>query len=608
MMAKVLRRVGLFSFVVFLSSASYSQGSNTKAIEITEISDKSVIQNSEHEIEKIYSIRNLDAQSLDSSVSIQFLGETKDFALINENNDLANYHYWYGKSPEGDELRIIFAEGYFRGSSRIDNIEYQFTGMSNQFYMTKLKLVDNSFQCGTVNENNQYLLPQFDNKSSVIDDKNYNSLGNTSFDCAIRLLVVYTPTAAVQNQFWLSNGFGPQYMAVTIVNDMNSSFINSNVNAEVELAYSGIIDYDDSHGNIFLHIENFRNSGNNDPDPNNPEMDLVHNLRQVHQADYCLLIADVDAAVSENTAGIAYKIKAQPDNGFAVIQSSNFLSGIKIAIHEIGHLIGCQHHPQQVVNGTYSSIYPYAHGYYDIDNNFYTLMPSPLASHPNMPRYLNWSNPSVNIANAPSGVVNQFNNARLIDEKHTNSMALLQPVDHLQIAQNQMDDAKIADVIAKQSISSYSSITIDPDQIYKWRTYDQIGLNDGFEVKEGAEFEAYAGIHILDCGFSDGDNGDYGNNKIAQTSEARSNLIPDKLTIFPNPVSSEDFLYIALKNFSSLNSSLNDINGKKLFEINKSCENEFPCERLVSLSLNNGVYVFSGTIDGEVFSRKIVVQ
>ena len=87
--------------------------------------------------------------------------------------------------------------------------------------------------------------------------------------------------------------------------------------------------------------------------------------------------------------------------------------------HEIGHNQGCQHNPED--GGSPEILaYPYAFGHY-VDHTFRTVMSySDPCTSPNFcPRIPHFSNPSVNYDGVPTGIADQRDNSRVINNTAT---------------------------------------------------------------------------------------------------------------------------------------------------------------------------------------------
>lgn len=170
-----------------------------------------------------------------------------------------------------------------------------------------------------------------------------------------RVLVVYTPLARD-----LEGGDAAiQTRIVFAINQANTAYANSNVNARLELAGWALTDYPESNdANTDLSRLRSRTDG---------FMDEVHCLRDVTGAD------DVSLLVSSfNACGIGY-LQTNPGPGFNTsafnVVDKDCIAGYTFA-HEVGHN-QCAHHDRDNAG---TAAYPYAYGYRTPDQLYRTIM------------------------------------------------------------------------------------------------------------------------------------------------------------------------------------------------------------------------------------------
>ena len=339
-------------------------------------------------------------------------------------------------------------------------------------------------------------LPEGINLSDIDDEKNHDSIEHghehefenensspilksaTTYDCKIRVLVLYTPNAKSS----VSNIKNTVLTAVALT---NQSFDNSNINYQIELAYTGQTNYTES-GNFSTDLSRFRIVGDG-------YMDEVHALRNKYSADVCVLLT-----YESGVCGVATGIGVTAANAFCVVSTystcatSNYSFG-----HEIGHLLGCRHDPY-VDNST--TPFAYGHGYVHPSNTWRTIMAYVNACG-SCPRLQYWSNPNVTYGGAPMGTVATHNNTRVWNEQSNTVMAFRQPDNNVTFTSGDIPNTQYADVIAKQDITTSGTVTVNSGNILNMRAGNSITLQPGFSVELGTEFSATI-ENIHDCGAS----------------------------------------------------------------------------------------------------------
>lgn len=288
----------------------------------------------------------------------------------------------------------------------------------------------------------------------------------SAYDCKIRVLVLYTPNAP--SSPLVSN---IKNTILTAVAYANQSFVNSQIEYQIELVYAGQTNYTES-GDIDTDLSRFRNTGDG-------YMDEVHTLRNKYSADVCVLLN----YIYNNYCGVAACIGATAANAFCVVNTDCDVSYYSFA-HEIGHLLGCRHDPSHD-SGT--TPFAYGHGYVHPSNTWRTIMAyGDTACH----RKQYWSNPNVLYNGVPMGTVATHNNARVWNERSNTIMAFRQPDSNVTFTNSDMPNTQYADVIAKQNITTNGTVNVNSGNTLSMRAGNSINLQPGFSVQTGAEFSA----------------------------------------------------------------------------------------------------------------------
>lgn len=210
----------------------------------------------------------------------------------------------------------------------------------------------------------------------------------------IRVLVMYTAMAMDDE----GGEAAMQSRVVFAVSQANTVYANSQADTQLELAYTGLMDYTES-GNASTDLSRWRSTSDG-------IMDSVHCLRNQAGADMCSLLVN-----NFNACGIAY-LMTNVGPGFATsafsVTDKDCINGYTFA-HELGHNMGCAHDRANAGGAAYS----YAYGYRTPDEVYRTVM----AYAPGT-RVGRFSNPNINyngyVMGIPLGQTGETFNAQCI--------------------------------------------------------------------------------------------------------------------------------------------------------------------------------------------------
>ena len=172
---------------------------------------------------------------------------------------------FFGKNVSGDDAVYL---------SILDNKVNGFINVKNEKYIVSTS--DNGLYLISKSENNEVAMKRSEGikiNSSEKDKSESLKSSSTEKHKKIRMLVLYTDRA----------GNSPQAIYESILESIdhtNKTFNNSKINAQVELAYIGRTNY--TEVDIYTDLERFMNK-------NDGIMDEVHTLRDLLQADVCVL-------------------------------------------------------------------------------------------------------------------------------------------------------------------------------------------------------------------------------------------------------------------------------------------------------------------------------
>jgi len=607
-MKKLIINILTWSLVLSFNLSTFGQNvlMNTATSSQRDIDDIQGYINNRIAVTK-YEFVNIDVNSINKkTVTLQFFSELFRVTETKKQVRSKNNFSWFAKS-EDEKTTVIFSvigkriHGYISNGSN----QYSVETLNNKYVVEK---IDQSkfplTECSigdseddfpnTYQEHPQNNLPVFDAGGS-------SGGGNYGYNCKIRVLVLYTPTA--------SNRSGN--IGATIQNAVdltNQSFVNSEIDLEIELVYAGETDYQ-ADNSIVNDVLAFADDSDN-------QMDEVHELRKIYAADICVLIEDV---LDPGAFGRAKGIKATSENAFAVADYDAATNQFTFA-HEIGHIVGLLHQS----HGDLDPIsYEYGHGFKvgpSLNSEVRTIMATPGACG-NCNRVLYWSNPDITYSSSNTlldGSVmgtSDFNDcAKAWRETESNTMHLNQPENNVIIKEEHFANQIIGDVIAKNSITTDGSISLTLHVPTNFRAKNSISFKPGFNIKANQAFSARI-ANINDCGTEDDIPKDIvvageGDNNFGDLADMKSQNLTEG--IFPNPVLSDKlFLNFHLEESTSFFINILNMNGQIL---NSNLKQQYPeGSHQISISINNlsvGLYILEkiNAKNGEKKSFKFIVN
>lgn len=399
----------------------------------------------------------------------------------------------------------------------------------------------------------------------------------------LRVLFLYTHAAL--NLVGSSNPNAQMRQVVyDYINKANESFVNSNINARIQLAYIGPTNYNEASQTWANALKHFSNN-------NDGYMDEVHTLRNKYAADICVLFLDKD-----DYCGEAKTITANATTAFCIVHPTYGCNFKFTAVHEIGHLVGCRHNYSNDVNLV---PYPYCHGYiHYVENNpnnsWRTMMSYDNSCETGCKRIPYWSNPNVTYNSIPMGNTSLANNARVWNNR-ASTVADFRTT-HNQVvytSANNNYSSIYENVEAETQISTGSGYEIQSGQIVDFLASSYIRLGPNTNIKRGAKFRAYisdsAGTNNYPqfTNKRDENNVDISHNKSDISIPISPNPAKDVLKIQYDGTLKDVFIYNAL--------------GKVVYH---------GCETLIPVySLPDGVYILCArTDDGDILQTKFLHQ
>ncbi len=395
---------------------------------------------------------------------------------------------------------------------------------------------------------------------------------------------------------------------LTAIDLTNESFINSNINYRIELAYAGLTNYTETgntSSDYSTSLSRFRSNGDG-------YMDEIHTLRNKYSADVCVLLVGNPAY-----CGLAY-LHTSESSAFCIVTAGTCATSNYSFGHEIGHLLGCRHDPYVDSNTT---PFAYGHGYTYIGSNsagsWRTVMAYSdycSACGVSCVRRGYWANPNVNYNGIPTGTVGANNTARVWNEQSNNIMTFRQPQSNITVTNSDIPNTQYADIIAKQDITTSGTVNVNGGNTLNLRAGNSITLESGFSSELGAELSATI-ENIHECGSSSspapkitvqnvpGEHDDM--NDVQVKSE------PDfSYTVYPNP--SGEFINItySLDTEMLLSIELTNLFGQKIKTVLPEQNQQAGTNSLqVSVSdFSTGTYFLTISSANQIKTEKIIIN
>lgn len=181
------------------------------------------------------------------------------------------------------------------------------------------------------------------------------------------------------------------------ITEGNRTYVDSKIDAKMELAgYQAIAYGSTSMGQALQYFRDPRTAGSK----------AVRALRDQAQADVVMLVMGND-----RYCGVA-PVGARSEDAFMVVRVE-CLAGNDTVPHELGHIIGSSHNPE---NGS-GALYPYAYGRQVCNlgrKNWHSVMGYPCPNR--SARAQKWTSPIVLHGGRPTGDARRFDNRRVMEE------------------------------------------------------------------------------------------------------------------------------------------------------------------------------------------------
>lgn len=596
----ILMRHGFFIFIFLIVFSTFSHGQDNILISSKQDS------NIKEKTNEILQRNGTYTSVLFVDINLNKILEYEDFSLMLGERNISirkdridargiNNYVFIGSNKEACRVLMSVLGDDIQGVIEIDKEVYTIETVGEQQYAlitvdySKLReACDDLDEGNDLSSNNEETINQIYDIDSVEVMITYPTHEATSsYDCKIRVLVLYTLNAKSS----VSNIKNTILTAVALT---NQSFLNSQIDYQIELVYAGQTNY--TEAGFTTDLSRFGNA-------NDGYMDEVFALRNKYSADICVLLIN-----DYNYCGLATGIGVAAENAFCAVSTYSTCATTNYSFgHEIGHLLGCRHDPYVDSN---TSPFAYGHGYVHPSNTWRTIMAYSNACG-SCPRLQYWSNPNVFYYGVPMGTVFTNNNTRVWNERSSNIMTFRQPYYNVTFLSSDLPNTLYADVIAKYNITTDGIVNVNSGNTLSMRAGNNIILQPGFSVQNGAEFSAII-EDIYDC------------EECASTLQIQSvpedfddivesrieNITDFSYSVFPN--TTNDFINIiySLKKDNTISILLVDFFGNEMKTITSTQNQQagsYSLQIPVS-SLSSGIYFLIISSSNQKRIEKIIIN
>ncbi len=321
-------------------------------------------------------------------LSLPIDGRQVEFKLSTSAISASGNTIWQGNSKKGGNVTLIKSAKGITGTVHYANRLFKLSPSSRSGHI--LTEIDQLNLPAEHNENyigsEQKTAPLF--SFSALNNVNEATTQVTA-STDIKLLVVYT--AAAKSKVADINSLID--LAIT---ETNTGYQNSGVNATVSLAHKAQVNYSE-HSTSSVDLTRLAAT-------NDGYMDEVHTLRDQYAADVVVLVNDVNGY-----CGQADAIGANAQSAFVIVDY-DCATGYYSFGHEIGHLQGARHNPE---NDPTTTPYSFGHGYQDPQSRWRSVMAYNCTSGCTRINY--WSNPNKTYNGDSMGTSSDNDNARVLN-------------------------------------------------------------------------------------------------------------------------------------------------------------------------------------------------
>jgi peptidyl-Asp metalloendopeptidase len=295
---------------------------------------------------------------------------------------------WRGKLKVNElsgDVVLTFSDGSVSGLIYAGNTVYEIITKGERQILVELDQSKFPDCAGEINANEP---DESDTKNLVIPLNSANAVADTGG--TIDVLVLYT--SGVRSS--LGGDTQARNFAQQAIDSTNTAYINSRITQRVRLVNAQQSPVAET-GSLSSELSALRANSS------------VASLRNQYNADLVAMISN-----SGGGCGIGYLMGGSggnQGNAFTVTARTCAVGNLSFA-HELGHNMGSAHNPENGSGATFS----YGYGHW-VNGSFRTVMSYSNPCTAGCTRRAYFSNPSVNFNGVPTGIANQRDNARSIN-------------------------------------------------------------------------------------------------------------------------------------------------------------------------------------------------
>lgn len=509
-------------------------------------------------------IITIDSEKLiDTDTLLCFFDNNEEVLFVKNRVSNLNHTYIHFESLDNNIQAYV---SVFEGNISIDLIT-----TLDRYVITSIS----KFKAAIIRYESDIQEDPIDNLEMHTDSDNIESIIPFSTP-VIRVLFLYTYSALNMMSYYQPNET-MKNVIYTYITKANESFQNSNINAWLELAYIGYVNYVEENFTWSEVLDHFYGSSDG-------YLEDVHSLRNKYAADICVLVLNKD-----DWCGEAKTIKANANSAFCLVYPAGECNSKYTVVHEIGHLIGCRHNYSADINLV---PYAYGHGYYHYEEDYpfsswRTMMAYDNSCTTGCQRILYWSNPDVNYNGIPTGTSSLANNALVWNNRASTVGAFRTNSSDLFLT---LEDNNFFSLF--ESYFATNTITIGTGyEIQAGQTVDmaatQIRLTPNTHIKYGSLFRASIRNNAEDATYP----------QFAPSE--RNALIDIKSDEKKSDVS------LSINDFLVQND--NTIKEIEIYNLQGQCLIKTNNVKISQFEIPAGVYIVkTQTIEGQIFQQKIV--
>lgn len=343
-------------------------------------------------------VKNVSRHLLQDTVFTFTLPGRKNIEFVQDQviwKNTSNYEWQGHSSKDSITMKIVVREGRLTGTILSDTASYRLQPLGD--IGPPAEIVKDIHVITRMDPSGLNLTDSIgQSKAKETDKERYNRLQYAEEDTDQGIMVIYTDNVAEEVA-------DPEGLVQSAVSDANNAYENSSVPVNLTLVHSREMAYDES-SDTDTDLRRLQDSTDG-------FIDEVHDYRDEYGADVVVLLtANTQSDETGTVTGEAYEIMADSTTAFAVVRYDFAEAPVYTLAHEVGHLQGADHNPEDEIN-PYES---YGHGYTYPDGEWRTIMSYNVNGC--CSRIGFFSTPDVTYNDDPLGTEAESDNVRVLTE------------------------------------------------------------------------------------------------------------------------------------------------------------------------------------------------